>query len=139
MSRLSATDFVYSIDTETDLAWYPTSPGCTMYSIFMATKTHAENRGCLSDQPDDRPSKFFPKQWRANQEETNQWYVHFPGTQMELIEQLEPIGFSTNAKFDAFLVGVSAQSEEYQSHQQKKLLQDQLKDASFVTNSKAKM
>lgn len=139
MSQLSAADFVYSINIQADWSWYPTPPGYTIYSIFMATKIHAEKRGCLSDQPDDRPGEFFPKEWRANQEETNEWCVRFSGTQLELIERLDEIGFSVNRKFDEFLEGISSCSEEYQAYQQKKLLQEQLKDMAAAKNSKSKM
>lgn len=126
MTSLNPSDFVYAIDPEADFSWYPKRSTENMYSIFMSTRAHAEKRGCLSDQPDDRPKIFFPVSWRAHQEETNQWYVNFPGTQMELIEQLEKIGFSTNIEFDKFLSGVSAQSPEFQAHLQKKRLNDAL-------------
>lgn len=126
MSCPTPADFVYSIDTQADWSWYPTPPGCTMFSVFMATKTHAEKRGCLSDQPDDRPGEFFPKEWCATQEETNEWCVRFSGTQMELIAHLEEIGFSTNLQFDEFLKGISSCSEEYQAYQQKNRLNAQL-------------
>lgn len=136
MSRLTPDHFVYSIDTQADLSWYPTPPGCTIFSVFMATKTHAEKRGCLSDQPDPRPGKFFPKEWRANQQETNQWYIRFPGTQMELIAQLDEIGFSTNLEFDKFLEGISSRSEEYQAYRQRNTLNDQLQNTETSTLTK---
>lgn len=136
MSRLTPDHFVYSIDTQEDLSWYPTPPGCTMFSVFMAAKSYAEKRGCLSDQPDHRPGEFFPKEWRANQEETNQWYIRFPGTQMELIAQLDEIGFSTNLEFDKFLEGISSRSEEYQAYRQRNTLNDQLQNTETSTLTK---
>lgn len=125
-SVCTASDFVFCL--EPDLSedrvcaretWSPEKP---TYRVFITNLEYGEQHHCLSDQPDERPAQFMPKEWRACQEETNMWTVDFLGSEMELIEQLAAIGFRSNAQFDQFLGGLSPRSEEFIAYQQNKRL-----------------
>lgn len=89
-----------------------TYPGNT--DICLTTSKYFEENGYADDRHDLVPGLFFPKEWKAQEEQEGVWSVKM--SVEDTINGLLKIGFKRSDSFDALCEGISTINKHARNH-----------------------